>query len=55
MTRISIQLNGPLSRRFDVASVRDGSGTAFRVESTEAERQALAAEYDIVRHRCARR
>ncbi len=48
MTRISIQLNGPLSRRFDVASVRDGSGTAFRVESTEAERQALAAEYDIV-------
>lgn len=34
---------GPMSRRFDVASVRD-AGTAVRVESTAAERDALAAD-----------
>jgi hypothetical protein len=46
MTRSPIQPIGPLSRRFDVASVRDG-GTAFRVETTEAERQALATECEL--------
>lgn len=43
MIRTPNAIPGPLSRRFDVASVRDG-GTAFRVESTAAERGALAAE-----------
>lgn len=38
---------GPLSRRFEMAAVRDG-GTAFRVEATEAERGALAASCDVV-------
>ena len=46
MTRPSIQPIGPLSRRFDIASVREG-GTAVRVESTEAERVALATECEL--------
>ncbi len=46
MTRSPIQPIGPLSRRFDAASVRDG-GTAFRVETTVAEREALATECGI--------
>lgn len=37
---------GPLSRRFDAASARDG-GTAFRVVATEAERDALAKDCDL--------
>ena len=34
---------GALCRRFDAAAVRDG-GTPFRVEATEAERDAVAAD-----------
>ncbi len=38
---------GPLSRRFEAAAVRDG-GTAVRLETTEAEREALAASCGVV-------
>ena len=37
---------GPLSRRFDVAAARDG-GVDFRVDSTQAERAALAQDCGI--------
>jgi uncharacterized metal-binding protein YceD (DUF177 family) len=46
MMRAPIPPAGPLSRRFDVATVRDGA-TAFRVESTAAERDAIAAECEL--------
>ena len=46
MNRPQSSTAGPVSRRFDAASVRDG-GTTVRVETTEGERAALAAECDL--------
>ncbi len=46
MMRAPIPPVGPLSRRFDVASLRDG-GVAVPVETTAAERDALAADCQI--------
>ena len=46
MNRPQASAAGPMSRRFDVASVRDG-GTNVRIETTEGERAALAADCDL--------
>ncbi len=43
MLRPSHTIQGPLVRRFDAASARDG-GTPFRVDATAAERDALATD-----------
>ena len=46
MNRPQAPAASPVSRRFEIAAVRDG-GTAVRVETTEGERDALAADCDL--------